>query len=198
MSYILTALNKAERDRVAAEPQGASVEPVMSPQPLTCPGVAAPGSTKARHRTALIICLTLVTAGLGFGLAHRSDTEPRHLPEQPTGPETVRRSAPGGTPVIENRQTSGLTANTLPAAADPESMPGARTGVPEHIAPEPPALNITGYIFFEHNPTSSKVFIEGLVYGLDAEVSPGLRIVRFDAGGFVLASEQGQYRIPAP
>jgi hypothetical protein len=45
--------------------------------------------------------------------------------------------------------------------------------------PALPALNITGYIFFENNPENSKIFVDGIVYRLDSRLSRDLTIKAF-------------------
>lgn len=185
MSYILSALRKAESEREAREISAGermkaahhySPAKTSSPMKLLWPSVflvlalgilaywfiggrASTGSDGAGHAG---LPAQSVTPGL-------SASEFSSSPQRDFGGDTANKITDVSTryppQVMEAHppETQGLEASS-------EKLQSSLIS---------PAINITGYIFFEDKPNNSKLFVDGIVYRHESRLPNGLTIKVF-------------------
>ena len=185
MSYILSALRKAERERNATA--APSVDRFLDDRgPERGVTAALPAG-----RWIILALATALAASLGY-LVLGGATDPDSaatLPPvspapiaapapavedpQPAHPlPTAERSADQPTLTV-SASSSSSAARTSPVSPAPSAPPAPAPRSPM------PALNITGYIYFESDPARSKLFVDGIVYRLHSRVDEGLVITGF-------------------
>ncbi len=204
MSYILSALEKAEDQRrgdrspdasVPAREFGTALEPASAPR-------------RTLHLAVLVLALVGAlaavafwlrpiaddpgpAAGAGDTLARTPEPAPAAMPARPSGSEPNPPSSPApGTPERVSASPNTGHSSTL------------QTPKVENAAPatdgEPPQLNITGYIYFDSKPDASKLFVDGIVYRLGSSVEPGVTVREFRRHSVVLSRSGTRHEIPVP
>lgn len=198
MSYILSALRKAERERQTLAPH--RLEDFLAPLP-------APLEPQRTLRPAILfwVLLPLMAALAGWWLSQWSGRVPQSpVPSSP--PLSEGQSALVG----ESRTSLPLqpiaesaAGSQLPSPAEShktlELQPAAsETSTPGPQAAPLPALNVTGYLYFESTPQRSKLLIDGVVYRQQSRILPGLLVSRFLPHSVVLSWHGEERHLPIP
>ena len=182
MSYILSALRKAEAERNGATAAAGTAMPLRS-----LPGQAP----KTRAGLAVAIAAGLLILVLGgyyyiddknsaVGFAVQGGTPPEAVQSAENHGVESNNSATKVEPVnTETAVQSGATVAATTEVHQPQAtIPPAKPV--EAVAPQAlPALNITGYIYFEDKPENSKLFVEGIVYRRHSRLAEGLILEGF-------------------
>lgn len=215
MSYILSALTKAEQSRHGDKP-GAEREGAADSGRLL-PASAPPGTPTAPHSR-----WWQGIAVLGSGLAliilavmAVSSLRPDH---KPTPESVANASADSSLPPVVPAEPE--TAPQNPAASKQqvvveqvtarESPPSRGSNNPMQMPAEPPpatdiqfsgslpVLNITGYIYFENNPVASKLFVDGIVHRIGSSPGEGVIIREFRRDRVVISHRSAIHELPVP
>lgn len=191
MSYILSALRKAESERQNPDPGVSQRMKAPQPEPVA-------NNTDNRKVYALVVVGALLIAGAGLWFfGEEKSVSSGYVDAAPPVSLSLPASEPAmasAEPIIEHRAVPGIEQeiqrNPEPARYQPEreSTPVyARAGensTDSFVQQKPlpaalPAINITGYIYFESNPDNSKLFVDGIVYRLGSRVARGVTIKNF-------------------
>jgi len=194
MSYILSALRKAEADRRGTDqaPPGAMLSIASSAQSMT---------DIASHRPRYFVVGLLMIAVIGVAayslVHHRVSPVTVPAPAGITGISDTDRASSTETasddtltPVEENSISAPVSVDTAPLIAKPAPLPEA-IPVAEVAEIFLPQLNITGYIFLENNPANSKLFVDGVVYRHQSRIGDGIILEEFHRD-HVVVSQQGK------
>ncbi len=181
MSYILSALRKAEQDRRQGQPASGGLAGLVAAGPDVVPGRTRP--------------LVLLVGVLGVVIAAGIWLWPGAGGERGAVVDRLQPAVEEPPPPIPSPAPTAATQGA-PVVAAVESPP------PQPVAPAPveamPRLNITGYIFFEANPERSKLFVDGVVYRHQSRLREGMTLEAFYPDG-VLISYRGQtHRVAVP
>jgi hypothetical protein len=172
MSYILSALRKAEEERRRGETHVG--ERMLAHEPV-------PANRHAGLKLGVAVALLAMTAGLGYWFTAEDRSHPSTamgpLPSAalpPSYPSPAKIAIPATSEPVSETQPLPDEGSALETPAPATTRPA--TG---EVAKIPPTLNITGYIYFESNPEKSKLFVDGIVYRLNSQVVRGLTIDAF-------------------
>jgi len=225
MSYILSALRKAEAERngATAAATATPLRPVLDHSPKTRAGLVV----------AIAVALLILLAGSYYYVHEKSHDRGSATQggRPPAAAQTPAGSAVASLGADSPSEENNNSANRLePAANETVAQPGARVGHPggnrlsnptptaeavaatevqqqqparEHpgkaMAPQPlPALNITGYIYFEDKPENSKLFVEGIVYRRHSRLAEGLILEGFYPDHVVVSYRGANQEIKIP
>ena len=192
MSYILSALRKAERDRQQSDPVTAESF-IAGDAPV---GIDSDNRPVKGQWTVAVAVLTISV--LALGLAALMLSERNAVPGERDVGNRLTESKPIDyrVPVIEEKpvEPPPATDKTEEKAAANNSLPA-----PAQSSVQPlPTLNITGYIFFEDDPARSKLFVDGIVYRKDSRLGPGLILTGFERDRVEVSFEGRSREIPVP
>lgn len=167
MSYILSALRKAERERndsAAAPGQSVPLFPEAE-------------STAGQRNTIVVVLLALccgALAVLALVLFLQRNPAPVTVEAQNSGAELggEKDLKPAQHQPVMSQSGGGMdtsVARSQPAAIEDKPRPQFQEESPatnQALAKtkDLPPLNITGYIYFPENPERSKLFVDGIVY----------------------------------
>lgn len=188
MSYIISALQKAERQRRGdpGETPAQDLSHWRAPDVAQRASFPVPGWLLV---VALLLVLTVVAVfwwrAVGVPLTASGDNDP--MVAQPLELAT-RHNSRGNT----EEDAEPAAADPTPEISAAPANPGARA------ADEPPALSITGYIYFPDDPDASKLFVDGIVYRLGSSVKPGVTLREFRPHSVVLSQSGIRHEIAAP
>lgn len=194
MSYILSALRKAESERQNPDPGVSQRMKAPQPEPVA-------NNTDNKNIYALIVVAILVMAVLGFWFfGEKKPVSSGYVDAASSAPPASLSSSASEPamasvePIIEHRAAPGIE-QEVERNPEPARYSSERESTPVYVRSdensiqsfeqqkaEPaalPAINITGYIYFESNPDNSKLFVDGIVYRLNSRISEGLTIRAF-------------------
>ena len=201
MSYILSALRKAESQRKSSEWP-------TSENFLTDGGVGNSSGGSAINKWAIGVLSLLLMASLAYlylaRLPDGFDRSKDSLGENSADAQltvnqddglansgdrrAVEESAYARTDSLQSTRTAGVSEpdqrGSTPLSQHVESS------LPRDQVPPMPNLNITGYIYFESQPARSKLFVDGIVYRQESRLAEGLTLKEF-AKDFVTVSYYG-------
>ncbi len=188
MSYILSALQKAERQR-RGDP---GETPAHDLSQFRAPEVAEPASFPVPGWLPVVALLLVVTVVAVFWWRAVGVQGTAGGDEDPLVAQTIE-------PATRDHGRANTGENTDTAAIDPTPETSAAPANPAaRVADEPPALNITGYIYFPADPDASKLFVDGIVYRLGSSVAPGVTLREFRPHSVVLSQSGTRHEIAAP
>ena len=180
MSYILSALQKAEAQR-----RGEARPPALAQGSTGSPdGMERPGKGGWAGIGAGLLMLMCAVFLWWFLSGHGDDTGAALARNEQTrgGSPATLDDQPDGRAEVANR-TDGTTAEPV------EVPPGVDSTEPRAL----PAINVTGYIYFRSNPDNSKLFVDGIVYRKGSRIAEGLTVESFHPD-YVTLSYRGQVR----
>ena len=188
MSYILTALRKAEKERKTGD--AATAENF-----LVEPGTEARSPASGRWiilalSVALIVCIGYLVVDEGSGTGSSNAVlSPEKTVDSRREPITYKPELAG-----PNKQSSIVESGS--AIESKKINPPAISNEPVMATRDPsrpamPSLNITGYIYFDGEPARSKLFVDGIVYRLNSRLGQGLILTGFEKD-FVIVSYYGE------
>lgn len=206
MSYILSALRKAESERKPSETPTA--ESFLAGQ--------QPGSQVANNvasKWTIGVLSMLLVATLSYVYLARQPGQTIAVSDSAEINDSVRQQTPVRFVEANGSNTDGQKLDG-PASAAKELAPQIQVdqqadfnsdnpGVVSNqtsVEQVPPmlSLNITGYIYFEADPARSKLFVDGIVYRQGSRLGEGLTLQSF-AKEFVTVSYFGaEQRVAIP
>lgn len=187
MSYILSALKKAEQERINP------VSPINSAGADIFTGYENAREAKGKFYKWVGFFILLLGLGSSIYLFRAEDLPATVLDQKKTVSKPEKFFQLNKPKNIQNEQ--GLDSK-VEQSRSPGNHPGfdktvRKLQAGQSIGTKSPELNITGYIYFENNPKLSKVFIDGKVYRLGDRLPGGGVVSSF--GSRQLAVEiQGQ------
>lgn len=191
MSYILSALRRAEAERRAAQDDGRSQLVALDAD------IAAGDDRRVSPFLALAVLVVIALLMVGYWLLPLSRPAPvadpvaapvPTLPAAPVAAEPTQPTQPIQTHIQTTRPAPPVQKQLSPPPAAPAPAEPA-------VAPSPPlpAINVTGYIYFEDKPENSKLFVDGIVYRLHSRLAEGLTVEGFQPD-VVIVNYRGQQR----
>jgi hypothetical protein len=147
----------------------------------------------------LLLLALIVSAFGGYRMLLPIDSPALPAPAIPAPPKT--RDQAGEMVETGQRETGKKTpsAGASGAVAVPGRGPttgGQRTPAPAVDDPlELGSINVTGYIYNEDNPRSSRLFVDGIVYSAADLEHKGIQVKVFGEGIVVLAQGDGERAI---
>ena len=205
MSYILSALKKADQNRQCPPPAQSSdvaktfadyehedkaVSPFKLQLATVVPGVIG---------VCIVAVLFFGYTGKDMDKEYTAVSEPSvsvsSTPEQTSLESEFTETRPSETMLLENKPV-GLShrAGTIQATNDAGTASVAAEIIHEPPHPQtgnasPAKLNITGYIYFENRPELSKVFIDGKVYRHGDQLPEGGVVHNFSQNQFEVSRD---------
>lgn len=225
MSYILTALKQAEQARGAGRNSAASTQPVGS---ASGGAPSAPAAGNARLPwlgllavMAVMIAVLLFAIVRGDGLESLPESPAPHTPDSAdpvvnqAEASIVQLSASEQADKGGNSRAAAQVNTYSGAAGIASERPRTQTQVAPREAPAfvppiaaakaadeaaapLPALNITGYIFFENKPAASKLFVDGIVYRLGSSLGDSTTIREFKSDRVIVSRRGTDHEIIIP
>jgi len=189
VSYILSALKKAEESR-GGQP-GAPLSPVAVPAPG--PARDDRRGPSLRGWLAGLAVVALVVAGV---LWRPSLEFPARPGDGATAPRAAEVEAVEQPVAATPEPVTAVT--TSPAPPAPAPIPPATNPIPPPPSAPPPPLAITGYIYFDGNPAASKLFVDGVVHRQGSSPGPGMVIRDFRPDRVIIAYRGALHEVPVP
>lgn len=205
MSYILSALKKAERDRHLGEVPDLSTADMVDDE-------APRAKTSLGVKLAVgVVLLAAVNGAFYFGRDLSVGGEPAELVENsaPAAEASEASRAPEVVEAPEAAEAAKAVETSEPAGEEPSAPPGAPlerdaralAGVvvnydelPESVRDRLPALDISGHVFVPTRPHSSRVIINGRLLRVGQAIE-GVRVIEISPGEAVFESNEGRFRM---
>ena len=184
MSYILRALEKAEKDK---QRRGSpNIDRLITSAP---PSREASPDSRRRWLPIVLVALVL-SCGAAWWVAQGFSG---------AGDAPEANSMAGAEAPVSGSQQSGPEGTVAPAPDQPPtpvqgSLPLASTEMA--AAQSPPSLAVEGALLFATEPSRSRAFIDGNSYRIGDEVRPGLVLEDIDATHLWLRRGEQSYSYP--